>query len=97
MNVYQLLERLIDKLDSFRIPYSDDQKLFENMAIFDFESNCVQKDEFRDTSFLTWISEHIPLSVSISSNLPKAPVLLCNSNTGALAESSVDAIEGLVL
>ena len=96
VNVYQMLERLFDKLDSFRIPYSDDQKLSENMAIFDFESNCVQEDKFRDTNFPTWISEHNPLSVSISSNLIKAPVFLCNSNTGALVESSVDAIEGLV-
>ena len=36
-NVYQLREILFDKLDSFNIPYSDDQKLFQNIATFDFE------------------------------------------------------------
>ena len=37
-NVYQLLETLFDKLDSFDIQYTDDQKLFNNLAVFDLES-----------------------------------------------------------
>ena len=45
-NVYQLRETLFDKLDSLNIPYSDDQKLLKNTAIFDFESICVQEDNY---------------------------------------------------
>ena len=40
-NVYQIRETLFDKLDSFGIKYTSEQKLFENLAIFDFESICV--------------------------------------------------------
>ena len=39
--VYQLRETLFDKLDSFGIQYTDDEKLFENLAVFDFESICI--------------------------------------------------------
>ena len=37
-NVYQLPQRLFDELDSFDIRNTDDQKLFTNLAVFDFES-----------------------------------------------------------
>ena len=40
-NVYQIQETLFDKLDSFGIKYTNQQKLFKNLAIFDFESICV--------------------------------------------------------
>ena len=40
--VYQIRETLFDKLDSFGINYTSEQKIFKNLAIFDFESICVQ-------------------------------------------------------
>ena len=40
-NVYQLRKTLFEKLDSFDIPYTDDQKLFGNLAVLDRESNCI--------------------------------------------------------
>ena len=42
-NVYELRETLFEKLDAFNIPYRKEQKLFKNLAIFDFESICVIK------------------------------------------------------
>ena len=33
----------LDKLDSFGIEYTIEQTLFKNLAIFDFESICVQE------------------------------------------------------
>ena len=42
-NVYELRERLFEKLDAFNIPYRIEQKLFKNWAIFDFESICVKE------------------------------------------------------
>ena len=42
-NVYQIRETLFAKPDSFGVKYTSDQKLFKNLAIFDFESICVQK------------------------------------------------------
>ena len=41
-NVYELRQKLFEKLDAFNIPYRNEQKLFKNVAIFDFESICVK-------------------------------------------------------
>ena len=45
-NVYQLRETLFDKLDSFDIQDTDDQQLFNNLAVFDFESICIPEEKF---------------------------------------------------
>ena len=79
-NVYQLRETLFDKFDSFDIQYTDDQRLFTNLAVFDFESICIPEEKFKNTETTTWIGKHIPISVSISSNLIAKPIFLCNSN-----------------
>ena len=84
---------LLDKLTLFNIPYCDDQKFFKSMAILDFESNCVQEDKICDADTTTWIGRHIPISVSISSNLIEQPIVLCQ--TRRLVESFVDALGGL--
>ena len=82
MNVYQLQETLFDKLESFNIAYSDDQKLFIKVAIFDFESICVHEDKICDTDTTTWIGKQFPVSVWLSSNLIEQPNFLCNSIPG---------------
>ena len=46
-NAYQIRETLFDKLDSFGINYTSEQKLFQNLPIFDFVSICVQEETFR--------------------------------------------------
>ena len=94
-NVYQLRETLIDKLDSLDIQYTDEQKLFTNLAVFDFESTCIPEEKFKNTETTTWIGKHVPISVSISSNLIAKPIFLCNSNPRDLVESFIDAVEGL--
>ena len=94
-NVYQIRETLVDKLDSFRIKCKSDQKLFKNLALFDFESICVQEETFRDTNTTTWIGKHIPISVSIFSNLVQEPIFFCNSDPHHLVASFVGALENL--
>ena len=93
--MYQLRETLFDKLDSFGIQYTDDQKLFTNLAVFDFESICIPEEKFKNTETTSWIGKHVPISVSISSNLIAMPIFLCNSNPRHLVESFIDAVEGL--
>ena len=92
-NVYQIRETLLDKLDSFGINYTSEQKLFKSLAIFDFESVCVQKEAFRDTITTTWIGKHVPISVSISSNIVKEPIFLCNSDPHHLVASFIGVLE----
>ena len=94
-NVYQLRETLFDKLDSFGIQCTDDQKLFTSLAVFDFESICIPEEKFKNTETTTWIGKHVPISVSISSNLIAKPIFLCNSNPRDLVESFIDAVESL--
>ena len=94
-NLYQLRETLFDKLDSFGIQYTNDQKLFANLAVFEFESICIPEEKFKNTETTTWIGKHVPISVSIFSNLIAKPIFLCNSNPCELVESFVDAVEGL--
>ena len=43
--MYELRETLFEKLEVFNHPVSEDNKLFKNLAIFDFESICVPTEE----------------------------------------------------
>ena len=79
-NVYQIRGTLLDKLDSFGIKYTSEQKHFKNLAIFDFESVCVPEETFKDINTTTWIRKHVPISVSVSSNLAEEKIFLCNSD-----------------
>ena len=90
-NVYQLREARFDNLNSFNIPYSDDQKLFKEVAIFVFESVCLQKDKFRHTDTTIWIGRHAPLSVPISS------ILIENQSFYAIAIHEFWLIQFLML
>ena len=94
-NVYQTQGTLFDKLDCFGIEYTNEQTLFKSLAIFDFESIFVQKESFKDTDTTKWIGKHIPISVSISSNLVKEPIFLRNSDAHHLVTSFIDALENL--
>ena len=94
-HVYQIRETLFDKLGYFSIKYTSEQKLFKNLVIFDFESICVQEETFTDTNTTTWIGKHVPMSVSISSNLVEEPIFLCNSDPHHLVASFIGALESL--
>ena len=95
--VYELREPLFEKLDAFNTPYRNEQKLFKNLAIFDFESICVNEDSYKQTEATTWIGKHVPISISISSNLIPEPIFLCNANHHHLISSFITALEGLAI
>ena len=94
-NVRQLRKMPLDKLDSFNFQCTDDLKFFNSLAVFDFESICIPEEKFKNTKTTTWIGKHVPISVSISSNLKAMPLLFCNSNPRNLVESFIGAFEGL--
>ena len=74
-NVDELREPLLEKLDAFNIPSRIEQKVFKNLAKFDFESNCVKEENsYKQTETTTWIGKHVPTSVTISSNLIMEPI-----------------------
>ena len=94
-SVYTLRQTLFDKLDGFGIGYEEEQKLFKNVAVFDFESICVPSNELKDANTTTWIGKHEPISVSISSNLLQVPIFLCNRDPKTMIVSFVEALEEL--
>ena len=94
-NVFELRETLFEMLDAFNIPYGKEQKLFKNLAIFDFDSIFVKEESYKQTETTTWIGKHVPISVSISSNLIPEPIFLCNANPQHLISTFSSALEGL--
>ena len=50
--VYELRQTLFEKLEGFSLPVSEDSKLFNNLAIFDFESICVPTEELKKRKLL---------------------------------------------
>ena len=78
-NVHPIQNTHLDKLDCFSINYTSRRKLFKNLAIFKFESICVQVKTFKDTKIKTWTGNHVLISVFISSNLVEEPLFLYNS------------------
>ena len=85
------------ELNSFEIEYTNEQTLFENLVIFDFESICVQEESSKDTDTTKWIRKHVPISVSVSSNLVKEQNCSCNSNPHHLATFFNAALEYIAL
>ena len=94
-NVYDLRETLFETLDAFNIPFGNEQKLFKNLALFDFESICVKENSYKQTETTTGIGKHVPISVSILSNLILEPIFLCNANPHHLISSFITALGGL--
>ena len=82
-------------LDSFNIRYREDQKLFKNLAVFYFESSCVKEETYKETETTKWIGKHVPISVSVSSNLIPEPICLCSSDPRHLVSSFISALESL--
>ena len=92
-NVYELRETWFEKLEGFSLPVSEDNTLFNNLAIFDFESICVPTEELKETQTCTWIGKHVPISVSISSNLIDEPIFLYNKDPQNLIIDFVSNLE----
>ena len=92
-NVYELRETLFEKLEGFNLPVFEDNKLFNKQAIFDFESICVPTEELKETQTTTWIAKHVPISVSISSNLIDEPIFLYNKDPQNLVIDFLSKLE----
>ena len=89
-------ETLFEKLDAFNIPYRNEKKLFNNLAISDFESICVKEaDSYKHTETTIWMGKHVPISVSISSNFIPELTFPRNANPHHRILSFITALDGL--
>ena len=94
--MYQLSKTLFDKLDSFGIPYTDKQELFNNTEKFwfyDFESICGGNENLKHSQTTLWIGKHILILVSTLSNLMHEPIFLRNLNPRDFVSSFIDPLE----
>ena len=82
-------------MDYFSLPYRDDQRLFKNSAVYDFETICVKEETYGETEATKWVRKDVPISVSFSSNLITEPIFLCNSDPKHLIPSFISALESL--
>ena len=80
-------------MNGFNIPYTEDQKLFSIVAVFDFESICDPTEELKATETTTWIEKHVPISVSMSPNLHDDPIFLCENDPELLIIAFVSSLE----
>ena len=91
--MYELREILFEKLEGFNLSVSEDNKLFNNLAVFDFVSFCVPTEELKETQTTAWIGKHVPVSVSLSSNLIDDPIFLYNKDPQNLIIDFVTYLE----
>ena len=71
---------MFEKIEGIGLPASKDNKLFNSLAIFDFESICVLTEKLKETKTTTSIGKQVPISVSISSSLIVEPIFLYNKD-----------------
>ena len=91
--VYKLRPTIFEKLEEVGIHVPHNLRLFKNLAVFDFESICVPNNDLNNTDTVTWIGKHIPISVSLSSNLIKDPVFVCDQDPAKLVKEFVKNLE----
>ena len=92
-SVYQLRESLFDKLKAFDIEVEERDTLFNNFAVFDFDSICVNNSKLVDTKTKTWVGKHEPISVPITSNLLEEPVFICDTEPNSPLLAFVNSLE----
>ena len=69
--------------------------MFKNLAVFDFESICLQEETYKETETTKCIGKHVCIPVPISSNLIPEPIFLCNSDPRHLVSSFFSGLGGL--
>ena len=91
--VYQIRETRFDELACFAKKYMSEQQIYKILAIFDFDSICVQDETFEGTITATRIEKHVPIFLSFSSKPVEEPCFLCNSHLHHLVASSNGTLE----
>ncbi|CAB4020669.1 Hypothetical predicted protein, partial [Paramuricea clavata] len=88
---------IFDLLADEGIEIPEDLKYFPYRATFDFECYFKRETEHpRNTAKLTWEAEHIPLSISVCSNVPGYDQPKCFVSSGSTSEIIQQFVEYLV-
>ena len=75
--VYRPPSSVFERLDDEGIVVGDSLRYYPYRATFDFESFFDKSNLPPDSNTLQWVARHIPLSVSVASNVPGYEPALC--------------------
>ena len=92
---YQLSETIFERLEDVNINVPQELRLFSNLIVFDFESITVPDNTIRNTELTSWIGKHVPIRVSISSNLLSETIFICNEDTNQLIRDYVSSLTNI--
>lgn len=92
---YVVLPTIFEQLEDEGIPIPEELRYFKYLATFDFECmfNTSQESQPNNTTKLTWEAKHVPLSVSVCSNVPgyeNPKCMVTNSDSHQLLKNLVD-------
>ena len=94
---YKVPQTIFDLLEDEGIVVPEELKYFPYRATFDFECYFKKENKHpRNTAKLTWKAEHVPLSVSVCSNVPGYDQPKCFVSSGNTREMLKQFIDYLV-
>ena len=87
---YNQTDTIFNELETFGIDVSDVEKIYPYYAVWDMEA-LLMKTNYKTSPNLEWVSRHLPISVSIASNIPpyEAPTCFIERDIHALINSMV--------
>ena len=92
---YQLSETIFERLEDVNIYVPQELRLFCNLIVFEFESITVPDNTLRNKELTSWIGKHVPISVSISSNLLSETIFICNEDPLELIRDFVSSLTNI--
>ena len=87
---YSSPKTIFDKLEEYGIVVPAEERIFPWFLVFDFEAMLISTQEPKSEK-LVWTAEHVPISVSICSNVDgfQTPYCLVDPNTNDLVAQMV--------
>ena len=87
---FEKSKSVFDELEAIGIITAKADQLYPWFITFDFEA-MIQKINLQPTDKLKWIEKHVPISVSVSSNVPRftSPKFIDNANLDKLLEEMI--------
>ena len=95
IGAYQLSETVLDCLKDFKIVFQQELRLFSPTIAFNFHSISVLDNTLRNTELASWIGTHVPISMSIASNLLEDPIFICNEDSYQQVRDYVSGVTNL--
>ena len=95
---YRPGKTVFDELEEVGISTKTEERLFHHFAVFDFEALLQQLPQNQDSPATTWTHQHIPISVSVCSNVEtfKKPRCFITPDTDELLKQMMDYLEEIV-